>query len=90
MTLEEEYQKCKEENKDKYRLVHVEDKEYEYQIEYLNTRLQKWIYFYAIYYEKCGIIDLLFQRFYTYEEQAKREFIGHMRVLNKKENKTIV
>lgn len=90
MTLDEEYQKCKEENKDKFRLVHVGNKDYEYKIEFFHSSFQKWLHYDSIHYKKCGIIDFIFQRFYTYEEQAKREFINQMRVLNKKENKTIV
>jgi hypothetical protein len=90
MNIEKEYQYHKEQNKENYRLVHVEDKDYEYCIEYRDETTNAWYKMYIIDYRKCGIIDFLLQRFSTYEEQAKKEFIGHMIVLNKKENKSIV
>ena len=90
MNINSEYIQTKEVNKDNYRLVHIENEDYEYQIEYYNNRVGLWYVLDVIYYKKCGIIDLILQNYTTYEEQAKKEFINQMRVLNKKENKTLV
>ncbi len=96
MELDTEYELAKEESKDKYRLVKVENKHWEYQIEYAYPVEQNlktviiWLVLYRIDYRKPSFINFILQNYTTYEEQAKKEFINQMRVLNQKENKSIV
>lgn len=88
--IDKNYKDYKKRYKDKYRLVHVDNKDYEYVIEFYMKRNNVWARLFIIYNRKYNLMDHIFQNFMTYQEYAKKEFINQMMTINKEENKKIV